>query len=112
MGVDVVDVEMVKSTGIDCVVFAGPSPETTIVVEYVPAASPAMIGVTVNEDGAVAEVGEIKSHPAVVFTLQSNVPVPELETVTVCGAGLLPPRVAEKARPVGFRPIVEPLSKP
>jgi hypothetical protein len=50
-----------------------------------------MIAVTENEAGAVPETGESKSHPAVVLTLQSNVPVPELEMVTVCAAGLLPP---------------------
>ena len=76
------DVEIVRFTGIDCVVLEAPSPDTTMVVEYIPAARPEMFGVTVNEEGAVAEGGESESHPAVVFTLQSNVPVPELETVT------------------------------
>ena len=86
-----VDAEMVKSTGMDCVVLVVPTAVTVMVVEYVPAASPATIAVAVNEPGAVPERDESKSHPAVVVTLQSNVPVPELAMVTVCAAGSLPP---------------------
>ncbi len=89
--VDDVAVAMVKSTGMDCGVLVEPTPVTVMVVEYVPAASPGMIAVTVNEAGAVPETGESESHPAVVLTLQSNVPVPELAMLTVCAAGLLPP---------------------
>ena len=59
-----------------------------------------------NEDGAVPETGERESQVAVVVTLHSIVPVPELEMVTVCAAGSLPPAVAEKARLVGLRLIV------
>jgi len=102
-----VAVEMVKSTGIDCGVLVAPVAETVMVVEYVPAASPEMFMVAVNEVGAVPEVEESESHAAVVLALQSNVLVPELEMVTVCGTGLLPPCVAENARPVGLRPIVD-----
>ena len=107
-----VAVEMVKSTEVDCGVLVAPVAETVMVVEYVPAASPEMFAVAVNEAGAVPEVEESESHAAVVLTLQSNVLVPELEMVTVCGIGLLPPYVAENATPVGLRPIVEPLFKP
>lgn len=86
-----VDAEMVKSTGIVCGVLVAPVPVTVMVVEYVPAASPATIAVAVNEPGAVPERDESKSHPAGVLRLQSNAPVPELEMVTVCAAGLLSP---------------------
>jgi hypothetical protein len=86
-----VDAEMVKSTGMDCGVLVVPTAVTVMVVEYVPAASPGIIAVTVNEPGVVPERDESKSHPAVVLTFQSNVPVPELEIITVCAAGLLPP---------------------
>ena len=96
-------VEMVKSTGMDCVELLPAFPETTMVVEYVPAASPAMFGVTVNVAGAVPEVRESESHPAVVSALQFKVPVPELETVTVCGVRPFPSTEAEKARPLGLR---------
>ena len=106
VGVDVEDVEMVKSTGMVCGVLVAPVPMTVMVVEYVPAASPATIAVAVNEPGAVPERDESKSHPAGVLTLQSNAPVPELEMVTVCAAGLLPPSMAEMARAVGLRLIV------
>ncbi|MBU6482729.1 MAG: hypothetical protein KGS09_19580 [Nitrospirae bacterium] len=82
---------MVKSTGMDCGVLVAPAAVTVMAVEYVPAASPAMIAVAVNEAGAVPEMAESESHPAVVLTLQFNVPVPELEMVTVCAAGSLPP---------------------
>lgn len=83
-----------------------------MVVEYVPAARPAMFAATASEAGAVAEAGESESHGAVVVTFQSNVPDPELEMVTVCAAGLLPPCVAEKARPVGLTLILEALFEP
>jgi len=113
VGIDVdVDVEMVRSTGIDCVVLVEPVPETTIVVVYVPAPSPAMFGVTVNEPGAVPEVEVSESHGAVVLALQSKVPVPESEIVTVCAAGLDPPCVAEKSRALGLRLRPEFLLKP
>jgi hypothetical protein len=89
--VEDVDAAMVKSTGMVCGVLVAPDPVTVMVVEYVPAASPGVIAVTVNEVGAVPEMEESESHPAVVLTLQFNVPVPELEMVTVCAAGSLPP---------------------
>ena len=85
------DVEMVKSTGMDCGVLVAPASVTVIVVEYVPAASPATITVAVNELGAAPELGERAIQGAVVLTLQSNVSFPELEMVTVCAAGSLPP---------------------
>lgn len=95
VGIDVevedVEVEMVKSTGMVCGVLVAPTPVTVMVVEYVPAASPGVIAVTVNEAGAVPETEESESHPAVVLALQFKVPVPELEMVTVCVAGSLPP---------------------
>jgi len=93
VGVDVedVNVEMVKSTGMDCGVLVAPVPVTVMVVEYVPAASPATITVAVNELGAVPETDERAIQGAVVLTLQSNVSFPELEMVTVCAAGSLPP---------------------
>ena len=94
---------MVKSTGMDCVELLPEFPETTMVVEYVPAESPAMFGVTVNAAGAVPEVMESESHPAVVSALQFNVPVPELETVMVCGERPFPSAEAEKATPLGLR---------
>lgn len=68
-----------------------------------------MIGVTVNESGALPEVGESKSQPDVVLTLQFRVPVPELAMETVRAAGLLPPWVAEKAMAVGLKLIAGPL---
>ena len=86
-----VDVEMVKVTGMDWGVLVAPVAVTMMVVEYVPAASPATIAVAVNEAGAVPETGESASHGAVVLTLQFNVPFPELEMATACPAGLLPP---------------------
>ena len=82
---------MVKVTGMDCGVFVAPVAVMMMVVEYVPAASPATIAVAVNEPGAVPETGESASHGAVVLTLQFNVAVPELEMATACPAGLLPP---------------------
>ena len=85
------DVEMVKSTGMDCGVLVAPVAVTVMVVEYVPAASPATITVAVNELGAVPESGERTIHGAVVVTLQSNVSFPGLEMATVCAAGSLPP---------------------
>ena len=89
--VEEVDATMVKSTGMVCGVLVAPVPVTVMVVVYVPAASPGTITVAVNELGAVPETGERASQGAVVVTLQSNVPLPELEIVTVCGAGSLPP---------------------
>jgi hypothetical protein len=91
--VKVVDgaVEMVKVTGMDCGVLVAPVAVTVMIVEYVPEASPATIAMAVNEPGAVPEIGESASHGAVVFTLQSNVPIPELEMATACPAGSLPP---------------------
>jgi hypothetical protein len=89
--VEEVDATMVKSTGMVCGVLVAPVPVTVMVVEYVPAASPATIAVAVNELGAVPETVERASQGAVVLTLQSNVPFPELEMVTVCAAGSLPP---------------------
>ena len=86
-----VEVEMVKVTGMDCGVLVAPAAVTVMVVEYVPAASPEMFAVAVNGAGAVPETGESASHGAVVLTLQSNGPVPELEMPTTCPAGLLPP---------------------
>lgn len=72
-----------------------------------PTASPETFVVTVKEPGAVPARGERESQAAVVLTLQLNVPVPELLTVTACPAGLLPPWVAEKARLAGARLMVE-----
>lgn len=89
-----------------CGELVAPTAVTVMVVEYVPAASPGMIGVTVNDAGVVPAVAESESHAAVVLTLQLNVSVPELEMVTVWGDGSLPPCMAEKARPVGARLIV------
>ena len=80
---------------------------TLIEAGYVPAASPDMLTVAVKEFGAVPETGESASQELVELTLQLNVPVPGLLIVTVCEAGLLPPCVAEKARLVGLRLIVE-----
>lgn len=83
-----------------------PDPMTLIEAGYVPAASPDMLTAAVKEFGAVPETGESASQELVELTLQLNVPVRELLTVTVCEAGLLPPCVAEKARLVGLRLIV------
>lgn len=92
--VDGVDVEMSKVTGMDCGVLVAPTPVTMMVVEYVPAASPEIFAVAVNEAGAlldeVPERGESVSHVALVLTLQSNGPFPELEMLTVC-TGLVSP---------------------
>jgi hypothetical protein len=85
-----VEVEEVDTTMV-CGVLVAPVPVTVMVVAYVPAASPATIAVAMNELGVVPETGERASQGAVVFTLQSNVPFPELEMVTVCVAGSLPP---------------------
>jgi hypothetical protein len=81
---------MVKLTGIDWGVLVAPVAVTLIVAEYVPAASPGMIAVAVNEPAPVPEVGEMESHGASVLTLQLNFPVPELEIATACPGGLLP----------------------
>jgi len=95
--VDVVDVgaEMVKVTGRDSGVLVAPLPLTVMVVEYVPAASPALFTVAVSEPGsvleAVPEFGESESHGAVVLTPQPKVPFPELEMVTVCATGVVSP---------------------
>ena len=92
--VDSVDVEMSKVTGMDCGVLVAPTPVTMMVVKYVPAASPEIFAVAVNEAGAlpdeVPERGESVSHVALVLTLQSNGPFPELEMLTVC-TGLVSP---------------------
>ena len=82
---------MVKITGMDSGVFVAPAPVTVMVVEYVPAASPAMIAVALKEDGAFPVTGETASHGAVVLTLQSIRPLPELDMSTACPAGSLPP---------------------
>ena len=86
--VDEVDVKMSKVTGMDCGVLVAPTPLTMMVVEYVPAASPEIFAVAVNEAGAlpdkVPERGESVSHVALVLTLQSNGPFPESEMLTVC----------------------------
>jgi hypothetical protein len=54
-----------------------------------------MFAVAVNESEALPETlpetVESESHGAVVLTLQFNGPFPELEMVTVCGVGSLPP---------------------
>lgn len=86
-----IDVETVTVTGINCGVLTAPTAATVIVVEYVPAASPAMFAVAVNQEGVVPETEESASHGAAVLTLQSNVPAPESEMDTVCAAGSLPP---------------------
>jgi hypothetical protein len=98
--------ETVSVTGIDWGELLAPDPMTLIEAGYVPAASPDMLTVAVKEFGAVPETGESASQELVELTLQLNVPVRELLTVTVCEAGLLPPCVAEKARLVGLRLIV------
>ena len=71
-----------------------------------PAPRPETFAVAVKELGAVPETGESESHDAVVLTLQVKVPVPELLTVTVWPAGLLPPWTALKAKLVGLKLIV------
>jgi len=86
-----VDAETVTVTGINCGVLIAPTAVTVMVVEYVPAASPVMFAVAVNEAGVVPEMEESASHGAPVLTLQSNVPAPESEMDTVCAAGSLPP---------------------
>ena len=105
VGVEVVDVDVedvdveveevaaatIRSTGMVCGVLVAPVAVTVMVVEYVPAASPATIAVAVNEPGGVPETEESKSHGALVLTLQLNVPFPELEMMAVCAAGSLPP---------------------
>lgn len=97
VGVDVEEVgsEIVKVTGRDSGVLVAPLPLTVMVVEYVPAASPALFTVAVSEPGAVLEavpeLGESESHGAVVLTLQPKVPFPELEMVTVCATGVVSP---------------------
>lgn len=92
--VDGVDVEISKVTGMDGGVLVAPTPVTMMVVEYVPAASPEIFAVAVNEAGAlldeVPERGESVSHVALVLTLQSNGPFPEFEMLTVC-TGLVSP---------------------
>ncbi len=97
---------IVNVTGIDWGVLVAPVPVTVMVDEYVPAASPEMFAVAVNDVGAVPETGESESHEAAALTLQLRVPVPELLMLTVCAAGLLPPWLAENARLVGLRLIV------
>ena len=86
--VDDVEFEISKVTGMDCGVLVAPTPVTMMVVEYVPAASPEIFAVAVNEAGVlpdeVPESGESVSHVALVLTLQSNGPFPELEMLTVC----------------------------
>jgi hypothetical protein len=98
--------ETVSVTGIDNGELLAPDPTTLIEAGYVPAPSPDMLTVAAKEFGAVPETGESASQELVELTLQLNGPVPELLTVTVCEAGLLPPCVAEKARLVGLRLIV------
>ncbi len=82
---------IVNVTGIDWGVLVAPVPVTVMVDEYVPAASPEMFAVAVNDAGAVPEMGESESQEAAALTLQPRVPVPELLMLTVCAAGLLPP---------------------
>jgi hypothetical protein len=98
--------ETVKLTGIDWGVLVAPVAVTLTVAEYVPAASPGMIAVAVNEPAPVPEVGETESHDPSVLTLQLNFPVPELEIATACPDGLLPPWLAEKASLIGLRLMV------
>jgi len=86
-----VGAETVTVTGMDCGVLTAPTEVTVMVVEYVPAASPVMFAVAVNEAGVVPEMGESTSHVAAVFTLQSNAPAPVAEMDTICAAGSLPP---------------------
>ena len=83
--------ETVTLTGIDWGVLLAPVAVTLIVAEYVPAASPGMIAVAVNEPAPVPALGEMESHDPSVLTLQLNFPVPELEIATACPGGLLPP---------------------
>ena len=64
---------------------------TLIVAEYVPAASPGMIAVAVNDPAPVPEAGAMESHEASVPTLQLKGSVPELEMATACSDGLPPP---------------------
>ena len=86
-----VEAETVKLTGIVWGVLVAPVAAPVILPEYVPAASPAMIVVAVNEPAPVPELGERESHDASVLTLQLKVPVPELEIAIACPGGLLPP---------------------
>jgi len=117
VGIDVedVEVEMSKVTGMDCGVLVAPTPVTMMVVEYFPAASPEIFAVAVNDAGAlpdeVPDRGNSVSHVAVVLTLQSNVPFPELEMLTEC-TGLVSPCVTVKVKVVGVRLIAEALFKP
>ena len=82
---------IVNVTGMDWGVLVAPAPVTVMVVGYVPAASPEIFAVAVNDAGAVPEMGESESQEAAALTLQLRVPVPELLMLTVCAAGLLPP---------------------
>jgi len=66
----------------DSGVLVAPVAVTVMVVEYVPAASPATIAVALKEAGADPETGKRASHGAGELTVQFNVPVPELETGT------------------------------
>jgi hypothetical protein len=110
VGVVEVDGEMIKSTGIDCGVLVASVAVTAMAVEWVPASAPEMSAVTVNESEAlpatVPESVESESHGAVVLTFHFNGPFPELEMLTVCGVGFLPPRMAERVRLVVLRLIV------
>ena len=86
-----VEAETIKLTGIVWGVLVAPVAATVILPEYVPAASPAMTAVVLNEPASVPELEERESHDALVLTLQLKVPVPELEIATACPGGLLPP---------------------
>ena len=91
--VEDVDSEMVKVTGMVCGVLVAPVAVMVMAPEYVPAASPEMFAVAVNELEAlpesVPEAGESESHASVVLTLQFKSPFPELETDTVCVGEML-----------------------
>lgn len=64
------------------------------------------VRVSVVEGGAEAELGLTVSQYELERAYQVSVPGPELDTLTVCGAGSAPPVVAEKDAEVVVKEIV------
>jgi hypothetical protein len=73
-----------------------PADSTVTTAVYVPAASPAVLAVTLRSRGALPLAGVTESHPASSVAVKGRMPPPVLATFSVFAAGLAPPAVALK----------------
>jgi hypothetical protein len=91
----------VSVTGIVFGELSAPTADTVTSVVYVPADSPLIDGVTVIVPAPVPLAGDTLSQLALSDAVQSSVPEPAFDTLSVFAAGLEPPAVALNDRLVG-----------